>query len=102
MPRFSLGQQVRVLELNKPGHIRTPHYVRHRTGTVIQFCGAFLNPEDLAVGNAGGRVVECYRVEFPQRDLWPDYAGSPDDTLVIEIYEHWMTPAPAPEEPAHA
>ena len=92
MPRYALNQEVRVLELNKPGHIRTPHYIRHQVGRIIQFCGSFLNPEDLAVGNAGSRVVECYRVEFLQRDVWDDYAGAPDDTITIEIYEHWMTP----------
>ena len=91
MPRYAIGERIRVLELNKPGHIRTPYYIRHQTGTVIQFCGAFLNPEDLAVGNVGGPVVECYRVEFLQREIWPDYAGMPEDTLVIEVYEHWMT-----------
>lgn len=93
MPRYALGQRVDVLELNKSGHIRTPHYIRHQTGTVIQFCGAFLNPEDLAIGKASGPVVECYRVEFLQCDVWKDYGGMPEDTLVIEVYEHWMRPS---------
>ncbi len=90
MPRYAPGQAVRVRDLHTPGHVRIPHYIRHRAGRVIQFCGAFLNPEDLAVGNAGGPVVECYRVEFKQSEVWDDYAGAPEDTLVIEIYEHWM------------
>ncbi len=93
MSRYAVGDKVRVLELNKPGHIRTPSYIRHQTGRVLQFCGAFLNPEDLAVGNAGGRVVECYRVEFLQNEIWDGYDGSPEDTLVIEVYEHWLEPA---------
>ena len=94
-PRFTVGEMVKVRELDKAGHVRIPHYIRHRTGRVVQFCGAFLNPEDLAVGNAGGRVVECYRVEFLQREVWDNYAGAPEDALVIEIYEHWMEPADA-------
>lgn len=93
MPRFEVGQKVRVLELNKSGHIRTPHYVRHRTGTVIQYCGTFLNPEDLAQGNTAGPAVENYRVAFKQKDLWPDYDGPDADTLVIELYHHWLAPA---------
>lgn len=56
-------------------------------------CGVYLNPEDLAVGNTAGPAVACYRVEFRQTDIWPDYDGPPHDTLVIEIYEHWMTDA---------
>lgn len=93
MTRFAVGDRVRVLELNKPGHIRTPHYIREKEGEVIQFCGVYLNPEDLAIGNTAGPAVGCYRVEFRQTDIWPDYQGPPHDTLVIEIYEHWMTEA---------
>ncbi len=100
MPRYTLNERVRVLDLDKPGHIRTPYYIRHQTGRIIQFCGSFLNPEDLATGNAGGRVVECYRVEFLQREVWEDYVGAPDDTIVIEIYEHWMEPATGKSEHA--
>ncbi len=92
MPRYEVGQKVRVLELNKTGHIRTPHYVRHRTGTVIRYCGSFLNPEELAQGNTAGPVVENYRVAFKQKDLWPGYEGPDADTLVLELYHHWLTP----------
>jgi nitrile hydratase subunit beta len=98
MPRFAVGQTVSVRELNKPGHIRTPFYVRHRRGTVVQYCGSFLNPEDLAIGKTTGPVVECYRVEFRQCELWDDYDGMPDDTLVIEVYDHWMEPAATSEQ----
>ncbi|MBB5765602.1 SH3-like domain-containing protein [Methylorubrum rhodesianum] len=93
MPLFHAGERIRVLDLGKAGHVRIPAYVRGHVGTVVQFCGVFLNPEDLAIGNAGGRVVGCYRVEFLQTDLWTDYSEYPDDTLVTEIYEHWMEPA---------
>lgn len=97
MPRFAVGQSVSVRELDKAGHIRTPYYVRQRVGVVIQFCGTFLNPEDLAVGKTGGPVIACYRVEFLQTELWEDYDGMPEDTLVIEVYEHWMEPAAVAE-----
>lgn len=104
--RFKVGDCVRVLELNKAGHIRTPFYVRHKQGVVVQACGLFLNPEDLAVGITGGPVVPLYRVCFRQTDLWPDYKGSPNDLLCIELYDHWLAPAdPMPAndlEPAEA
>ena len=73
-------------------HIRTPQYVRHKTGTVIQYCGTFLNPEDLARGNTAGPAVENYRVAFRQKDLWPGYEGPDSDSLVLEIYHHWLAP----------
>jgi len=88
--RFQAGDRVRVLHLGKTGHIRTPFYVRGRTGTVTELCGYFLNPEELAVGNTAGPVVPLYRVSFPQTELWPDYQGPAHDALSIEIYDHWL------------
>ncbi len=91
--RFCVGSQVRVLHLGKTGHIRTPFYVRGRLGIVVEMCGYFLNPEELAVGNTAGPVVPLYRVKFRQTDLWDDYSGSTLDTLCIEIYDHWLAAA---------
>ena len=28
-----------------------------------------------------------------QRELWPDYQGPEQDSLVLEIYHHWLRPA---------
>jgi len=91
--RFDAGDKVLVLELGKSGHIRTPFYVRGHIGTVMYRCGAFLNPEDLAVGRVCGPVAPLYRVSFALNDLWPDYEGSDADLLCIEIYDHWLAPA---------
>lgn len=30
-------------------------------------------------------------MHFLQHDLWSDYTGAIEDTLEIEIYEHWLT-----------
>lgn len=96
-PRFSVGDAVRVINLGKPGHVRTPDYILGHTGVVIQRCGLFLNPEDLAVGITHGPVVALYRVQFPMHALWPEPPHHPDDVLCIEIYDHWLAPV---EEPA--
>ena len=91
VPMFYPGQRVRVRNLKKSGHVRTPAYVRGKTGTVTAWIGAFLNPEDLAYGRTSGPAVHNYRIEFAQSHLWPDYAGEPEDRLFIEVYEHWLT-----------
>lgn len=93
--RFRAGDTVRVLDLGKSGHVRTPFYVRGRTGEVVELCGYYLNPEDLAVGNTAGPAIPLYRVNFRQTALWRNYGGSPLDTLCIEIYDHWLASAPA-------
>ena len=92
-PFFELGDRVTVLRLGKPGHVRTPDYILGHTGEVVQFCGCFLNPEDLSLGHTGGPVVPLYRVRFLLSALWPDPQHHPDDTLCIEIYGHWLTAA---------
>jgi nitrile hydratase len=85
---------VRILDLGKAGHVRTPVYVRGRCGTIERFCGLFENPEERAYGREGAGRIPLYRVHLTQRDLWPDYAGPAHDTLEIEIYDHWLAPAP--------
>ncbi|MBI3992924.1 MAG: nitrile hydratase subunit beta, partial [Candidatus Lambdaproteobacteria bacterium] len=37
-----------------------------------------------------GALRPLYTVRFAQRDLWPDYGGQPHDTLVADIFEHWL------------
>ena len=91
MTRFSPGDPVQVLALGKAGHVRIPHYIRKQIGHVVGYCGTYLNPEDLAVGNTSGQAVDLYRVAFSQAQLWPDERAPEHDTLVIEIYDHWLT-----------
>jgi nitrile hydratase subunit beta len=93
--RFRAGDRVLVLDLGKSGHLRTPFYVRGKVGEIVELCGYYLNPEELAVGNTAGPAVPLYRVGFQQASLWPEYAGSRLDTLYIEIYDHWLAHAPA-------
>ncbi len=93
--RFDANDRVLVLDLGKSGHIRTPFYIRGKVGTVLHRCGAFLNPEDLAVGHVAGPVAPLYRVGFAMNELWSEYRGNTADRLCIEIYDHWLAKAPA-------
>lgn len=90
---FAPGDRVRIVDLGKAGHVRTPFYVREKIGAIERYCGVFENPEERGYGRVGGPRVPLYRVRFDQRDLWPDYDGPERDNLVLEIYEHWLTPA---------
>lgn len=91
--RFGPGATVTVRRAYPPGHIRTPHYVRGKSGVIERLCGSFANPEELAFGRNGLPDRPLYRVRFNQRQLWPDYTGADADTIDIEIYEHWLEPA---------
>ena len=89
-PRFLPGDRVRVLDLDLTGHVRTPSYIRNHSGVIERYCGVFPNPERRAYGDADAPRKELYRVHFRLRDLWLSYAGALEDTLEIEIYEHWL------------
>ena len=89
-PQFAPGEKVRVIDAHPLGHIRTPFYIRGKTGVVERFCGAFPNPEELAQMRDGLPPVPLYRVRFRQNEVWPDYRGSANDVLEVEIYQHWL------------
>jgi hypothetical protein len=90
MSGFAAGERVRIREDFPPGHIRTPVYVRGKQGVVTRCFGAFRNPETLAIGRDGLPKKVLYEVQFHQKDLWPDYDGNEQDTVLLDIYEHWL------------
>ncbi len=91
--RFRAGDAVSVRAAYPPGHIRTPYYIRGKQGFIERICGEFANPEELAFGRDGLPKRPLYRVRFRQRHVWPDYGGAVEDTVDIEIFEHWLEPA---------
>ena len=91
--RFKPGDRVRVRMEVRPGHIRTPFYVRGKVGWVEAYHGDFPNPEELAYGKDGLPARPLYLVGFNQSDLWEAYGSSRQDKLYLDIYEHWLEPA---------
>jgi hypothetical protein len=91
--KFQPGDKVRIRVGSPPGHFRTPAYVQGKAGTVEALQGAFRNPESLAHGGDGRPEQFLYLVRFEQSQLWPAYAASQRDKLLIDIYEHWLEPA---------
>lgn len=91
--RFKVGDRVRIADRDPPVHHRVPRYVRGQVGVVERLCGAFGQPELLAYGGDGEPAQMLYRVHLKQTDLWTDYAENSNDTLEIEIFEHWLNPA---------
>jgi nitrile hydratase subunit beta len=87
---FAIGQRVRVRAIYPPGHLRTPHYLRGRHGTIESIAGHYANPEELAYGRDGLPARALYRVRFRQSELWHDYVGPAADTAVVDLYEHWL------------
>lgn len=91
--RFEPGDRVLVRDEERPGHVRTPGYVKGKAGRVATVLGEFRNPEDLAYGGSGLPKRPLYKVHFRQSDLWEGYDGAPDDALYIDLFEQWLDPA---------
>ncbi len=96
-PRYAPGDRVQVRDEERPGHIRTPDYVKGKPGTVTTLLGEYRNPEELAYSDDGFPKRPLYKVGFSQATLWNDYEGLASDTLYIDIYEHWLE-TPGEEE----
>ena len=95
MARFMLGDSVTDRRSFKPGQIRTPNYIRGKSGEIAQVLTSFANPEELAFGRDGLPAQPLYRVRFAQNRVWPDYSGMVGDTIDVELYEHWLEPEEA-------
>ena len=90
---FEIGDRVRVSDAYPPGHVRTPVFVRGKTGTIIRNYGAFRNPERLAYGMTGLPRLSLFQVVFTMDEIWGgDGAYAPGDTLAVDIYENWLEP----------
>jgi nitrile hydratase subunit beta len=94
---LSLGARVRVRRAYPPGHTRAPYFTRGKIGVIADTAGFHRNPEELAYGLYDGARMGVYRVCFRQSDLWDGYAGSPLDSLYVDIYENWLEPATVEE-----
>ena len=83
------GDRVRVLQMDPPGHHRTPTFVRGKTGVVVALAGRMPDAELMAYGKRGADQP-VWRVRFDQNELWPEDAGRPGDAVVVDLYEHWL------------
>ena len=72
--QFSVGERVRVLKAYPLGHVRTPYYIRGRTGEVERICGNFPNPEialELGVIDTSAEVINIAHCVTPYSSvLW--------------------------------
>lgn len=90
--KYAVGDIVRVAVRYPVGHYRVPMYMRGKQVRITQKIGVYVNPETEAFGKNAGDKMWCYHVAIPQTELWPDYQGKGQDSLIIEIFESWLMP----------
>ena len=89
-PRFKPGDFVRVSERNVRGHIRTPAYIMGKSGLILRLHGRFRNPESTAYGGDGMPPMPLYLVQFRQQTVWSNYIGNAEDSISVDIFDHWL------------
>lgn len=90
-PRFKAGDAIRISVRYPVAHYRVPRYIRGKCGLVEMVIDrALVNNEEEGFGRNAGQLGYYYRVAISLQELWPDYAGSPNDNLRIEVFETWL------------
>ena len=96
MTALEPGTRVRVRddwpEARGPCHVRTPHYLRGHTVTIIRELGTFPDPGDGAFGRPAARR-RLFHVTAPLATVWPEAEGG-NASCVVEIYDNWLEAAP--------
>jgi hypothetical protein len=90
-PQFHEGDKIRVLSRSPIGHYRVPRYLRGKEAiieSVIELRA--IDNEEEAYGRNAGCKRHYYRIAVLMTELWPNYAGSKNDGLRIEVYESWL------------
>jgi nitrile hydratase subunit beta len=90
-PRFKEGDKVKIAKRFPIGHFRVPNYIRGKRGSVEAVIEPpAVNNEDEGFGRNAGEKRHYYRIAIPLSELWPNYTGSPNDGLRIEVFETWL------------
>ena len=93
-PAFQVGDTLRVMTRSPIGHYRVPLYLRGKTGVVETIIHpAAIDNEEEAYGRNAGSKSHYYRMAFRMIDVWPGYAGRPNDGLRIEVFQTWLEKA---------
>ena len=89
-PQFGVGDPVRALNLQPPGHTRLPRYVRGKRGVVVRFYG-FQDVQDAQPPGVAVDPQAVYAVRFPASELWGDDAQA-NSTVCIDMWESYLEP----------
>lgn len=82
---FKIGDKIKVIQFNPAGHTRAPRYIRGHEGTICDYYGSFIFPDENAQGNKTGQHL--YNVSFDGSQLWGD--GN-DTTIHVDLWQSYM------------
>jgi len=89
-PRFKVGDEIVVRNINPTGHTRLPRYLHSRRGRIERDHGVFILPDAHAHGQ-GENPQHVYSVRFSSSELW-GREGSPKDSCNVDVFDDYMDP----------
>jgi nitrile hydratase subunit beta len=87
--RFSVGDHVRTINANPPGHTRLPRYLRKSNGQIIAVHGAHVFPDSNACGD-GEDPQWLYTVRFTGEEVW---GGGARHVIHARLWEPYLQSA---------
>lgn len=89
--RFAVGDPVRTIVANPPGHTRLPRYARGRRGRIESLRRSQALPDETVRTGARGVRIPVYGVAFAMEELWGADAEAGAE-LVMELWETYLVP----------
>ncbi len=94
LPRFKVGDPVRVRNVHPRGHTRLPRYVRGKTGVIARYHGVH-EFHDVVPDETSTQPQPVYNLRFQAGELWGESA-EPNASLHIDLWESYLEPDPLP------
>ena len=89
-PKFAIGDRVQARNVNPTTHTRLPRYARGKVGLVGEVHGAFVFPDDNALGDRF--AAQClYTVRYSAKELWGPQGDARSD-VHIDAWESYLEP----------
>ncbi len=88
LPRFAVGDRVRVIDDSPFEHTRKARYVRGKTGEIALAHGTMIYP-DSAGNNMGDDPKHVYTLKFDAKHLWGD-AADPNTSMYFDVWEPYL------------
>ena len=85
---YNIGDKVRVIQMNPTGHTRAPRYIRGHIGTIVDYHGSHILPDESAKGHRMGDHL--YNVAFDGNMIWGNGANS---IIHLDLWQRYLESA---------
>ena len=88
--KFSIDEEVRVLQNHPKGHTRAPRFIRGQHGLITQYRGSYLLPDDHSLPHPCKTPAHLYSVRFSAQDLWGVQIAEVNSAVYVDVFEPYL------------